>query len=167
MSLRKSPTRTPAFLASRRANALKSTGPRTPEGKARSRMNAVRHGFHSRALPYLLPHAPPRQRFADRELYEWILRVSLQLWCRYKEGQYESEIHRYLMIFDDLWRIQCALERFAIPAMLAAIRNQEAYDLKAPTAPMKRKSLSMSTIYRTSSSLGLSQAIDNKYDRKE
>ena len=35
----------PARLAANRANARKSTGPRTPEGKAASRENALKHGL--------------------------------------------------------------------------------------------------------------------------
>ena len=44
MPLRKSPVRTPAFLAANRANARKSSGPRTPCGRARVSLNALKHG---------------------------------------------------------------------------------------------------------------------------
>ncbi|MFZ0963415.1 MAG: hypothetical protein WAO35_21345 [Terriglobia bacterium] len=47
MSLRKSPTLTPALVASNRRNAQKSTGPRTARGKAWSRLNRFRDGKRS------------------------------------------------------------------------------------------------------------------------
>ncbi len=37
-------------IAANRRNALRSTGPRTPDGKSRSRLNAVKHGL-SASLP--------------------------------------------------------------------------------------------------------------------
>jgi len=48
VSLRKSPTLTPARLEANRRNARKSTGPRTAQGKAQSRLNGLRTGDHSR-----------------------------------------------------------------------------------------------------------------------
>lgn len=57
MPLRKSPVRTPALLAANRANSLKSTGPRTPRGKARVCLNALKHGRHARRLPEKLARA--------------------------------------------------------------------------------------------------------------
>jgi hypothetical protein len=38
-------TASPEQIAANRANAAKSTGPRTPQGKARSAQNARKHGF--------------------------------------------------------------------------------------------------------------------------
>ena len=62
VSLRKSPTLTPALLAAHRRNARKSTGPRTVRGKAQTRMNALRTGDRSRLgrnLWRALLNAPP------------------------------------------------------------------------------------------------------------
>ncbi len=47
MSLRKSPTLTPALLAANRRNAKRSTGPRTARGKAVSRLNRMKDGMRS------------------------------------------------------------------------------------------------------------------------
>jgi len=62
MSLRKSPTLTPALIASNRRNAKKSTGPRTAGGKAWSRLNRLRGGWRSQeylSLVNALLDAPP------------------------------------------------------------------------------------------------------------
>ena len=64
MSLRKSPTLTPALLASLRRNAQKYTRPRSAPGKAKSRLNRLRHGRRPRefmALWSALLEAPPGQ----------------------------------------------------------------------------------------------------------
>ncbi len=68
MPLRKSPTRTPALLAALRANSRKSTGPRTPCGKARVALNALKHGRRAERLPEKLLRAGDREGEA---LYRW------------------------------------------------------------------------------------------------
>ena len=97
---RKSPTLTPARLAALRANAQKSTGPRTRRGKARSALNGFRHGRYSRRLPQLLARAGDvwgerqyawirgqirkafrrsgRLTFADGRRIDW---MAAQVWC--------------------------------------------------------------------------------------
>ena len=72
MSLRKSPTLTPARLASTRRNARKSTGPRTAQGKAWSRLNSLREGWRSpdyiKFLVALIDAPPGRVAMTARAL---------------------------------------------------------------------------------------------------
>jgi len=97
--LRKSPTRTEAFLAANRRNALKSTGPRTAQGKARSCLNALKHGRYAKRLPETLTAAgdrggavlyqkvrqeigtafrtPPNDPWENRQL-DWL---TAKVWC--------------------------------------------------------------------------------------
>jgi hypothetical protein len=64
VSLRKSPTLTPALLAAHRSNAKQSTGPHTARGKAWSRLNHLKTGSESPAYRNfldILMNAPPGQ----------------------------------------------------------------------------------------------------------
>jgi hypothetical protein len=77
-------------IEANRCNALKSTGPTTPEGKRRSRCNAVRHGLTAETVIATLEDAEDYQAFeaaviadydaesaVEREL---VLRLASVLW---------------------------------------------------------------------------------------
>src|SRR5271169_160112 len=89
MSLRRSPQLTPASLAARRANALRSTGPRSAAGKARSCLNALRHGRRARDLRAKLA------RTGDSEalfLLDWFHHHILLFWRPRKERTWRYTI---------------------------------------------------------------------------
>lgn len=75
--LRQSPRLTPASLAARRANALKSTGPRTHRGKAWSCLNALRHGRRARNLRAKIERTGDRQALL---LFDWIFVNLMERW---------------------------------------------------------------------------------------
>ena len=56
-----------AKLEANRRNALKSTGPRTPEGKERSKMNAVTHGCRAETL--IVHDEDPQELEARRQAW--------------------------------------------------------------------------------------------------
>ncbi len=80
--------------AANQQNAQKSTGPRTEEGKAVSRLNALRHGLTCRDV-LILPHEDPKA-FYD-------LRKGLQAALR-PEGQLEEVLVERIALCS--WRLQ-------------------------------------------------------------
>ena len=68
MSLRKSPTRTPAFLEAIRRNAQKSTEPWTPRGKAQSCLNRLKTGARSRVYRQLWYETFERGRGQNKKM---------------------------------------------------------------------------------------------------
>lgn len=77
-------------IEANRRNALKSTGPTTPEGKERSRCNAIRHGLTAETVIAALEDAEDYQAFeaaviADYDAEtaverEFVLRLASVLW---------------------------------------------------------------------------------------
>jgi hypothetical protein len=64
MSFPRKQTLTAASVVARRRNALKSTGPRTPQGKARAALNSFKHGLRSKSFRQTLQRAgEPTDRF--------------------------------------------------------------------------------------------------------
>src|SRR5688572_31908180 len=61
-------------LEANRANARKSTGPRTAAGKARSRLNGTRHGLRATLSPDQSLH-PDAATAADRQAYQDLRRA--------------------------------------------------------------------------------------------
>lgn len=58
-------------LAALRRNALRSTGPKTPEGKKKSSRNAIRHGYFARDLIVNCPYL--NESPADFDLYDSVI----------------------------------------------------------------------------------------------
>jgi hypothetical protein len=74
----------PQKLAANRANAQHSTGPRTPEGKEKSKQNSLKHGFFARQP---LPAGEEGDKL-------WLTYSDLVagVWEHYKPGSYMEEI---------------------------------------------------------------------------
>ena len=102
MALRKSPTRTPALLAANRANARRSTGPRTLEGKNRIVLNALKEGRHARHFTESLRRAKSKDH---AELFEWILEQVRTAFRLHGWHQDDRQAERLAQ------RVWCTLER--------------------------------------------------------
>jgi len=61
---------TEAQIRANRENAKKSCGPKSDDGKARSRLNALTHGLRSQDAEPVLPHEDPAE--LEAKIQEWI-----------------------------------------------------------------------------------------------
>jgi len=61
---------TEAQIRANRANAQKSRGPKTAEGKARSRLNALKHGLRAEVVNPVAPHEDPAE--LEARIQTWL-----------------------------------------------------------------------------------------------
>jgi len=99
-------------LAANRRNALKSTGPRTEEGKARASMNALKHGL--RASPLAVPHLENSE--------DWEVHRTLVLRDFAPVGYVETVLTERLAAI--LWRLGRVV-RYESAVVSAAIEDAE------------------------------------------
>jgi len=106
-------------LAANRANAQKSTGPRTPSGKLISAQNALTHALSARLDPTYLPAE-------DREFYQAALDAFLL--------QYDPQnplatflVHRLALLATRLTR--CAMAEAEIPQVLVSRKLDQDLDI--------------------------------------
>jgi hypothetical protein len=119
---------TPKQIDANRRNALKSTGPRTPEGKAAVSMNALKHGLRARTV--VLPSENPEEfhQLCDDLEAEWqpqsrteqfyVEQMAVSQWKlnRMEVGEVavftaDSGAQTQLPMLNTLWQAQCRLER--------------------------------------------------------
>lgn len=92
---------TPAQVSANRANARRSTGPRTPAGKARAAMNAVTHGAYARVVVLARE---------DREAFDALRDGFAEAFQ--PVGRYERALVERLSLV--WWKIQRAVEAEAL-----------------------------------------------------
>jgi hypothetical protein len=82
-------------IEANRQNALKSTGPKTEDGKQHSRRNALRHGFTAETVIEPLEHPEVYQAFEDAIVSEYLPRTPVE----------QELVHRLASVF---WRLRRA-----------------------------------------------------------
>ena len=115
------------FEANRR-NAQKSTGPKTPEGKAAVSMNALRHGLRARTVVLPGENREEFNQLCDDLEREWepqsrtaqfyLEQMAVSQWKLTRMEVAEAGIFKetlsaqvQLPLLDRLWQAQCRLER--------------------------------------------------------
>src|SRR5258707_11131268 len=115
------------FEANRR-NSQKSTGPKTPEGKAAVSMNALRHGLRARTVVLPGENREEFNQLCDDLEIEWhpqsrteqfyVEQMAVSQWKLTRMEVVETNIFKdaeaaknQLPMLDRLWQAECRLER--------------------------------------------------------
>jgi hypothetical protein len=133
---------TPKQIEANRRNALKSTGPRTPQGKAAVRLNSLRHGLRARTV--VLPGEDQQefQRLRDHLEARWqplspseqlyVERMAVAQWKLNRIEAAEPRMYsealaasKHVPLLVHLWEEQCHLERSYAKAQIELKRIQQ------------------------------------------
>ena len=115
-------------IEANRLNALKSTGPKTPEGKAAVRMNALRHGLRARSVVLPGENSDDFHQLCDDLETEWnpesrteqfyVEQMAVSQWKLTRIELAEKSIVTQeaaakiqIPLLERLWQSQCRLER--------------------------------------------------------
>ena len=115
-------------IEANRRNALKSTGPRTPQGKSAVSMNSLRHGLRARTVVLPGEDRQEFQRLCDDLEAEWqpqsrteqfyVEQMAVSQWKLTRMEVGEANIYQevegaknQVPLLDRLWQAQCRLER--------------------------------------------------------
>ena len=147
-----------------RANAQKSTGPRTPEGKARARHNSIKHDRRAQLTDYsgavntvLLPGEPMAEYVRSVEALAAKLaprdEVELEIVHRVAAGQWEIRrlrCIRLVLLEDQFQTIEHKMKHCAIPECGGALYLARAYQNgTAPGGGLAMLRLDMAAAERT------------------
>ena len=138
-------------IEANRRNALKSTGPRTPEGKAVVSLNSLRHGLRARTV--VLPGEKRHEfhRLCNDLEAEWqpqsrteqfyLEQMAVSQWKLTRMEVGEADIFRQaggaatqVPLLDRLWQCQCRLERSYARAQreLERLQNSRPHQVHQP-----------------------------------
>lgn len=141
----------PAKLAANRRNGQKSKGPKTEEGKSRSRWNALKHGVLSQRLPvlkeddsqtYTLLLENLRRDLNPGNALEEILveKIAMAYWRLHIAYGYEAEFARsrgeFIVVADRMGRYTNTIHRQLLQAMNELERLQRRRGGEAVPAPV-------------------------------
>ena len=136
-------------LAANRRNSLRSTGPKTPEGKAAVRMNSLRHGLRARTVVLPGENREEFNQLCDDLEREWepqsrtakfyLEQMAVSQWKLTRMEVAEAGIFKeslsakvQLPLLDRLWQAQGRLERSYARAQRELERLQPYRPRRAP-----------------------------------